>query len=647
MPVIRSRHLTVEALEDRAVPATWNVPWPDAGHLTLSFAPDGTDVGQQTSDLYQTLNSAAPTGTWQLQVLQAFQQWAREANVNIGLVSDGGQPLGSPGKPLSDPRFGDIRIAGASYGKSVLAFSSPFDVLATTWSGDVRVNAPLFQSAGEKPYDLFTAMLQEAGHTLGIGNSTDPGSVMYEEYLGTRANLSADDIASVQALYGVRRADAFEGAGGNETLATASRLRLIEDANGILSVVADADLTTAGDRDVFSFRAPTLTTGLIVRLHRAGLSLVTPRLTVYDSLGRVIGAAESADPVGGNLELRLSGISPLGQYYVKVEGAGDDPFRVGAYKLEVQSLALVNALGGAVPSTVNTLGQALTNNDLHTNDSFLTASNLLSGLFAPDSKFDVAYRGSISDTWDVDYYQVQAPTTMSGDKVLTVMTWATGPSTLIPRVKVYDASYRWVPAEVLVNDGGVVTIQVAGVTAGATYYVRLDSAVSRGPAAVGNYFLGIDFGTRATDLKRVVASSLTPSKPQASSELTVHGTALFHFVLAANTAAGVEMTILDKKGAVVRTVTAVAGTPVSVTLTLDPGQYTFSFRSPGAAAVGYQLKMALLTDPIGPQAKDPCDAATTDRGGSADWEDDTYWYYWDSGDTGGVKSQDAPPTYRG
>jgi hypothetical protein len=45
----RRPSLRVEVLEDRCVPATWGNPWPDANHLTLSFAPDGTQVGNNTS----------------------------------------------------------------------------------------------------------------------------------------------------------------------------------------------------------------------------------------------------------------------------------------------------------------------------------------------------------------------------------------------------------------------------------------------------------------------------------------------------------------------------------------------------------------------------------------------------------------------
>src|SRR5260370_27727781 len=110
-----SRRLSVEQLEDRCVPA-FGTPWPDAAHLTLSFAPDGTAVGDHTSALFNTLNAIAPTSTWEHEILRAFQTWAVQANINIGIVSDGGQPFGIPGAAQGDPRFGDIRIAAYPIG---------------------------------------------------------------------------------------------------------------------------------------------------------------------------------------------------------------------------------------------------------------------------------------------------------------------------------------------------------------------------------------------------------------------------------------------------------------------------------------------------------------------------------------------------
>src|SRR5436853_358827 len=54
----------VEALEDRLTPATFGFPWPDAHHLTVSFAPDGTAVGAGQSQLFSTM--AAAGGTYDL-----------------------------------------------------------------------------------------------------------------------------------------------------------------------------------------------------------------------------------------------------------------------------------------------------------------------------------------------------------------------------------------------------------------------------------------------------------------------------------------------------------------------------------------------------------------------------------------------------
>src|SRR6476660_1098700 len=98
----RGARLTVERLEDRLVPATtFGVAWPDPGHLTLSFVPDNTaSVGQRgLSQLYSTLRSQSSDPVWQTAILRAFQTWAINANINIGLVGDSGLPLGVNGSP--------------------------------------------------------------------------------------------------------------------------------------------------------------------------------------------------------------------------------------------------------------------------------------------------------------------------------------------------------------------------------------------------------------------------------------------------------------------------------------------------------------------------------------------------------------------
>jgi len=96
----KSRKLTVELLEDRLAPATWGMAWPNPGQLTLSFVPDGTQVSSYQSNLMQTLNAAAPTNAWEMAILQAYQTWAVNANINVSLVADGGQPRHPGRSPL-------------------------------------------------------------------------------------------------------------------------------------------------------------------------------------------------------------------------------------------------------------------------------------------------------------------------------------------------------------------------------------------------------------------------------------------------------------------------------------------------------------------------------------------------------------------
>src|SRR5437660_12272343 len=96
---------TLEILEDRVTPSTFGSIWPNPGNMTLSFVPDGTDAGGAPSSLFRTLNAYAPTAAWETQILRAFQTWAMATNVNIGVVNDGGQALGSTGAVQGDARF--------------------------------------------------------------------------------------------------------------------------------------------------------------------------------------------------------------------------------------------------------------------------------------------------------------------------------------------------------------------------------------------------------------------------------------------------------------------------------------------------------------------------------------------------------------
>src|SRR3954469_14446105 len=87
----------VEALESRVVlyAATGNA-WPNPAAITLSFMPDGTDLGGVPSNLFSKFNgNLRLAGQWQGQILKAAQAWAQQTNLNLVLVPDDGAQSGS------------------------------------------------------------------------------------------------------------------------------------------------------------------------------------------------------------------------------------------------------------------------------------------------------------------------------------------------------------------------------------------------------------------------------------------------------------------------------------------------------------------------------------------------------------------------
>jgi hypothetical protein len=69
-------------------------------------------------------------------------------------------------------------------------------------AGDVHFNDSFEWGAGDASrYDIFTVMLHESGHSLGLMHSSDPNAVMYPIYHGIMEGLTGTDIASVSQLY--------------------------------------------------------------------------------------------------------------------------------------------------------------------------------------------------------------------------------------------------------------------------------------------------------------------------------------------------------------------------------------------------------------------------------------------------------------
>jgi hypothetical protein len=595
-----------ERLEDRNLPSAFGIPWADPGHLTLSFVPDGTSTPTGPSRLFATMNPVAPTATWEREILRAFQSWAVNANLNVGVVADGGQPLGSLGAVQGDARFGDIRIAAAPIADSEIAAASPFSWTGTTFAGDVTFGSTRPYSVGNDPdaFDIFSIAAHEAGHSLGLDHSTAADSVRQEDYV-YRTGLGATDVADLQALYGPRLADQYDDAATNDTIATATALKG-RPVGTDTRFTADGDLTTLGDVDFYKFKLPSATGQTVtVRLQAKGLSLLLPAVTVYDSAGQVVGSASATDPLNNDVGIQLTGVKPGSTYTVCIDHATPDVFGIGSYRLTIDV-----PVPGSSPPAPSPLVSPVP--DGHTDDTLNTALVLNPKKApVPDARFSYTYQGVVEDTTDVDTYKIRADKVRSaGPMNLNVMVWGLNASPLNPRVRVFDATGTAVAFQVLANTVGIFSIQVPDVVPGGQYYVQVSARIPDGANGTGGYFLGADFNRSAlTTYDEVASNSLGPTATTDTGTISVATAGLYQFSLAAEPlvagAGGVTMLVTDPSGRMVFSLDVTAGDPaVTAVQYLSAGTYTVTYTfhsgtSRTAAPIRYDLSMLELSDPVG------------------------------------------------
>lgn len=338
------RRPSFEVLESRALLSSSGYvlsgdQWANPSDITFSFAPDGVFWDHGTNNLNATMNSLFGTGgSWQRELARALQTWASVANVNFTQVPDAGLPFNTSGQAQSDPRFGDIRVGGYHFlDPTTLAqtFFPPPD--GTTAAGDTEINTAIGWHIGSDT-DLFSVMLHEFGHSLGLDHSLNPTAVMSPVYGGVRAGLTADDIAGIQAIYGARTLDAFQSHNVGTSLANAIDLTSALNGAG-QATETGVELATIGDTEYYTVTAPADgETHMQVAAIASGVSLLSPRLNVYNASGALLDTEGQPAAYGDSVSSTTSPVVPGERFYIAVTGATQDVFATGAYHLQVSFL---------------------------------------------------------------------------------------------------------------------------------------------------------------------------------------------------------------------------------------------------------------------------------------------------------------------
>jgi len=353
------RRFVLEPLEDRALLSTGSgdyllsgAKWPNPAHITYSIAPDGAPWDGGANNLNATFNANFGNGVWQREIARALATWEAVANINIVQVGEtGSNPISTFGATQGDSRFGDIRFGGNNFNDPntlAMSYSPPAPGGINTINGNVEINTAMPWHIGSD-FDFYSVMLHETGLSLGLSEPAPGGNVVMDTaYGGVRSWLMPGDIAGIQAIYGARTPDAYQAQGRGTSLASA--VDVTAQLGGALhATVGNVSLWTIGNAEYFSIVAPANGGNtLSVTASAAGISLLSPSVTVFNASGQQLASQANASAWGNAVTAQVSGVVPGQRYYIKVSGATNDAFAVGAYQLQV---SLPNGTPTVAPPT--------------------------------------------------------------------------------------------------------------------------------------------------------------------------------------------------------------------------------------------------------------------------------------------------------
>jgi hypothetical protein len=463
-----ARRLSCEPLEERlamyaATGSTWSNP-----NLSFSYLPDGTASEGYTSTLFSKLDAVAPRDVWQREFARALQTWANVSNLNFQEVADSGAASGGSGAQ------GNIRLGAHPLG-GYLAYAY-YPSTSYTIGGDVTLATEHTFGVGAN-YDLYSVLLHETGHSLGLGHTS--GSVMNSSYQGILAGLTTDDIAGIRALYGARSEDSFDAALRNDSQAAATLITV--DASGAKSLTGD--LTSLADVDYFRVTAPAAFDGSMrAAVDARDISLLQARVLVYDGSGVLIGSA-NATTYEGMAEVNLSGLAAGQTYYVVADGAVSDAFGMGKYGLSVAFGGVSTPPPTDPPPPPPPPPPTIAADRFEVNDTLATARNLGKSNNRSESGL------TLHAAADKDYFRFSAKN--SGTFRVTTNYASTAGQ---HEIRVYNSQ------QVVIATASGTSVDVA-LTGGKQYFVQVVS-----PSGT--------LDTYALNIQRLAAGALKPASPQ-------------------------------------------------------------------------------------------------------------------------------------
>lgn len=161
---------------------------------SIMGAGNATDDGPFSST---ALSTFLPIG-WEAAIEAAFDSWSAVANLTFVNVGDCGNPIFACDT-------GDIRIGGHAFDGPNGTLAHGFVGSGAGYFGDIHLDeAETWKIGfGGSGFDITWVVAHEIGHSIGLGHTMVPGSLLNAFYTEAFQGPQADDIAGAVYLYGL------------------------------------------------------------------------------------------------------------------------------------------------------------------------------------------------------------------------------------------------------------------------------------------------------------------------------------------------------------------------------------------------------------------------------------------------------------